>query len=43
MTGLIDKERAVDFVCLEFWKTFDTASYESTTDKLLYMACMSGH
>lgn len=40
MTGLLDEGSAVDIVCLEFRKAFDTASYETTTDKLLYMVCM---
>lgn len=39
--GLVDEGRATDIVCLEFRKAFDTASYEISTVKLLYMACMS--
>lgn len=29
MTGLLDEGSAVDIVCLEFRKAFDTASYET--------------
>lgn len=43
MTGLLEEGRAADIVCLEFWEAIGSASYKTTTDKLLYMACMSRH
>lgn len=39
MTSLVDEGRAADIVCPEFGNS-DTASYEITTDKLLYMTCI---
>lgn len=43
MTGLLEEGRAADIACLEFWEAIGSASYKTTTDKLLYMACMSRH
>lgn len=35
MTGLVDKGRAVDIVCLDFSKAFDTVSCKSLLNKQL--------
>jgi len=35
MTSLVDKRRAVDIVCLDFSKAFDTVSRKIVIDKLL--------
>ena len=35
MTGLVDEGRAMDIVCLDFHKAFDTVSLKILIDKLL--------
>jgi len=35
MTGLVGEGRAVDIVCLDFSKTFDTTSHKILVEKLL--------
>jgi len=35
MTGLVDEERAVDSVYLDFSKSFDTKSFHTVSHKIL--------
>lgn len=35
MTGLVDEATAVDIVYLYFRKTFDTATHQTVTEKLI--------